>query len=181
MTRRKDLPDKICATCGASFGRNRFSSGVLEKVSAFNKRATCSNICWRAYESKVRGGIKTRNGFTSQLRARMCMVFCSVCRSTENLDFHHKNRDWSDNSPENIQVLCRKCHFAEHKQELRSWHFRKNKGPCTHCHRKAIAVGMCLMHWKRWKKHGTADDNARSRGHEVDHDPAPDRTKPRRR
>ena len=34
-------------------------------------------------------------------------------RSGDFLDSNHKNKDWKDNDPDNIEGLCRKCHYAK--------------------------------------------------------------------
>lgn len=39
---------------------------------------------------------------------------CDCCHSTENLQVHHKNLLWLDNSPSNLQYLCPKCHANVH-------------------------------------------------------------------
>ena len=39
---------------------------------------------------------------------------CEVCGSTENLQCHHKNLTWLDNTPSNLQWLCTKCHSEVH-------------------------------------------------------------------
>jgi cytochrome c553 len=39
---------------------------------------------------------------------------CFECGNTETLLVHHKNRNKTDNRPENLVVLCRDCHGLEH-------------------------------------------------------------------
>lgn len=40
--------------------------------------------------------------------------YCERCGSKENLLAHHKNKDQSDNRPENIETLCKTCHNQHH-------------------------------------------------------------------
>lgn len=44
---------------------------------------------------------------------------CAKCGATKNLHFHHIERfaDGGQNSPENLTLLCAKCHAEEHKDE----------------------------------------------------------------
>lgn len=35
-----------------------------------------------------------------------------------NLTVHHKDRNIENNSPENLETLCRKCHTEEHKNDI---------------------------------------------------------------
>jgi DNA-binding transcriptional regulator YiaG len=37
-----------------------------------------------------------------------------MCGGTVNLEGHHKDRDRTNNKPQNIQTLCRKCHRRLH-------------------------------------------------------------------
>src|SRR3970282_53385 len=39
---------------------------------------------------------------------------CERCGLDEPLVVHHRNRDRTNNSPENIEILCANCHYKEH-------------------------------------------------------------------
>ena len=41
---------------------------------------------------------------------------CEICGAVEGLQVHHKNVNYLDNSPQNLQWLCTKCHSAEHSR-----------------------------------------------------------------
>lgn len=48
---------------------------------------------------------------------------CSCCGSTTSLELHHKDLNWLNNTPSNLQWLCTSCHSKEHsrlEQELHS-------------------------------------------------------------
>ena len=40
---------------------------------------------------------------------------CERCGSTYYLLVHHKDRDRSNNDPENLETLCKSCHQREHE------------------------------------------------------------------
>ena len=49
-------------------------------------------------------------------RARMiCPPGPCVKCSASKAEVHHKNEDWKDNRPENLERLCRSCHMKEHR------------------------------------------------------------------
>jgi 5-methylcytosine-specific restriction endonuclease McrA len=39
---------------------------------------------------------------------------CEVCRTAGRVEVHHINKDRTNNSRENIMILCRKCHNLQH-------------------------------------------------------------------
>ena len=41
---------------------------------------------------------------------------CSTCGSKEDIDVHHKDKDHSNNSEENLQILCGFHHNSLHKK-----------------------------------------------------------------
>jgi hypothetical protein len=51
------------------------------------------------------------------LKARKIKGYCAceTCGSTKNIDVHHINNDYTDNSEDNLKSLCRKCHVNLHK------------------------------------------------------------------
>lgn len=42
---------------------------------------------------------------------------CARCGSVESIEVHHKDRDRKNNTPSNLEVLCRKCHRSEHRRD----------------------------------------------------------------
>jgi 5-methylcytosine-specific restriction endonuclease McrA len=40
---------------------------------------------------------------------------CEVC-SAPATEVHHANQNFLDNTPSNLQILCKKCHSAEHSR-----------------------------------------------------------------
>jgi 5-methylcytosine-specific restriction endonuclease McrA len=51
---------------------------------------------------------------------------CEKCGSEERLQVHHKNKDTSDNSIQNLMTLCYSCHSDSHNgRKLREFFRRK--------------------------------------------------------
>lgn len=42
---------------------------------------------------------------------------CAECGASGDLQVHHKDRDRSNNEPENLVPLCKNCHWDEHRDE----------------------------------------------------------------
>ena len=81
-----------------------------------NRKCYCSEKCMIEYynhfywNDAVRLALKEKKA-------------CEVCGSTEDLEVHHKKsldgqyRMWNKlNQPDNLQVLCHKCHTEAHKK-----------------------------------------------------------------
>lgn len=43
---------------------------------------------------------------------------CELCGGGVNLCIHHKDFDKSNNSPDNAQVMCKKCHIEINKVRM---------------------------------------------------------------
>lgn len=41
-------------------------------------------------------------------------IQCELCPTTEQLQVHHKDRDATNNTPDNLQTLCKVCHRQVH-------------------------------------------------------------------
>lgn len=54
----------------------------------------------------------------SRARKRYRLGKCNRCESPA-VHRHHKDRNISNNSPENIEPLCRRCHLREHAEDRR--------------------------------------------------------------
>lgn len=52
---------------------------------------------------------------------------CAACCGTETLQRHHKDRNPTNNAPENIEIVCVDCHAKEHR--------RVKPRPCVICRR----------------------------------------------
>lgn len=69
---------------------------------------------------------------------------CECCGSTRNVDVHHKDKDYHNNNPENLQMLCRSCHMKAHSE----------KGVCVICGAPMKGHGYCNKHLIMWRKYG---------------------------
>ena len=69
---------------------------------------------------------------------------CQKCGSTKKLDVHHKDGDFTNNTTENLAVLCRSCHLKEHRH--------RNK--CQICGKPVKGLGYCNKHYVRFKRFG---------------------------
>jgi len=101
---------KPCERCGTAMQRKRFN-GVLEDLGAYRRRKFCSLSCANKRDDL---------GYDSfSLRARMHLkTSCEACGSGYMLAAHHKDKNRENNTPENIQTLCVRCHAKLHHGTL---------------------------------------------------------------
>ena len=48
--------------------------------------------------------------------------FCEICKTTIDLEVHHKDKNHSNNIPDNLMTVCHSCHQKIHNQSLTSLH-----------------------------------------------------------
>lgn len=145
----KQDPEKHCAYCGKEMHRVRFASGRLEDIGAFMRRKYCDRECMKRAFVKI--GKNNRSYSSAHTTARHIAYLlegkdkkCEICGSEINVDVHHKDGDYTNNVPENIQLLCRSCHLKEHNP----------KGICIICGLPAKGHGLCEKHLIRLRKYG---------------------------
>lgn len=111
-TPAKPDPVKYCRNCGVQLERKRFGKR-LEDRNIFLARMACSQACANTKE------VVTRSGH--QYRARPYRApECSTCGTTTGLHVHHKDRNWANDDPTNLQTLCASCHLKLHWREDRA-------------------------------------------------------------
>ena len=72
---------------------------------------------------KSRGRAGTANGRfkdgtqSTAYRGMIEKTHCNRCGTTEALLIHHRDGVHTNNTPDNLEVLCSSCHTSHHKQE----------------------------------------------------------------
>ena len=99
-------PEKSCERCSTPLQRKRYGKN-LEDFSAFARRRYCSLSC---ANSK---GVLTKAGYRAQSR-KLRGAECEACGYRHYLHAHHKDGDYTNNAPSNIQTLCTHCHNFWH-------------------------------------------------------------------
>lgn len=119
--KRKD--NCICAECNRSFYRPPKKAAQRKKDRIF-----CSRTCKEAQQ--VVGGPLALPHYGEGQHSYRKLAFssnpkkcnrCSYNRHPEVLQVHHVDRDRSNNSIENLEVLCPTCHFEEHFLAKDGW------------------------------------------------------------
>jgi len=87
----------------------------LNFLVSVNYRFDISVVRSTIISSKIRQGI---SGTTYKKLKEKCSNRCSKCGETEGLEVHHIKRikDGGDNSFDNLDLLCSKCHNKQHKK-----------------------------------------------------------------
>ena len=141
----KPTPLRFCQHCGSKLERKRLPNGDLEYLIHFNRRKFCDLGC-SAKASSERPKTSDPSWSTAHYHARkLCPPGpCAKCGSTGPTDVHHKDEDWQNNSPTNLERLCRSCHMQGHSQPT----------PCSVCGLPQKGLGLCEKHYQRFKKWG---------------------------
>ena len=111
----KETPLKFCAYCNKKLERKRFYNGSLEYLIHFERRKYCDRECMaNSYKEKP----KTDNPSwaVSHHRSRELKEAdrCEICESTKNVDIHHIDGDWQNNSEQNLPKKRRKAPRFSH-------------------------------------------------------------------
>jgi len=97
----------------------------------------------------------TPDGYRYHAR-KMRKSFCENCGSTEaTLCAHHKDGNWTNNDPSNIQTLCSSCHTSLH--HVRGDIVTKQiMPPCKICGKPSYrsTEKLCNTHRTRWRRYG---------------------------
>lgn len=140
----------FCKYCGKELIRKRAENGRLEDFSIFKKRKYCNLDCFNNYRwmtfsienhnQDYRPAHSTAKKIAKRFLNTEC---CELCGSTQNIDIHHKDEDYTNNNIDNLQSLCRSCHMKQHKK----------KGICIICGKPQKGHGYCAKHMQRYKKY----------------------------
>ena len=105
-----------CPICGAPFLSN---GGAKSRRTC---SAACGNELRRQKLSKGRDASKqaARGRARNVIEVNRCDR-CGTAGDVENrLEVHHRDRDPYNNAPTNLEVVCRHCHIAEHRDDRAS-------------------------------------------------------------
>lgn len=140
---RKPDAEKYCLGCGKRMSRKIYK-GVLESNKGFSRRKYCDQKCMAAHwMSKP----KTGTSYTAShviARKEKAVGSCEICGKLNAMDVHHKDKNYQNNSPENLMRICRGCHNKQHR----------TAGKCKVCGKKVKGLGYCEKHYQRFKKYG---------------------------
>ena len=142
------IPAKInyCKTCGKELIRNILPSGTPEAFSKWQIRKYCSWNCRGCERGKP---IEELSDPALTTRARKFVKDkCEICGVKEKLCVHHKNRNRTDNSKENIITVCRSDHMRIHHREDPN----RQKKKCKICGEPQSGKLLCKKHYDHERK-----------------------------
>jgi 5-methylcytosine-specific restriction endonuclease McrA len=109
----------MCSNCGVVKIRRRFTG--KETFRCINKAREDQKSYMLKYNQTPRGKevARANNGKWRKNRYRKhCKMVCEKCgfqaTSIQQMDIHHKDRNRTNNSIENLESLCSNCHRMEH-------------------------------------------------------------------
>ena len=108
---------KVCPNCKTSF--------LVKNTRDGNKKVCCSYSCANKYFAWKQGGknyigaLDDTRGYRDYLFTYLTKnnlnVECVVCKEPKVLDVHHIDEDKTNNSIDNLVVLCPTHHYAYHR------------------------------------------------------------------
>ena len=136
---------KTCAHCGKS-------------MQGIRNRKFCSRICMAEAFTKQP---ETADAGRYQAQHFYQANTCEKCGVTgKRIHRHHKDSNPTNNAPENIAILCAKCHSQEHKRMIQTSICAvcgKKFIAASHRNRNKICSAECAKQWgrinanKRWQ------------------------------
>jgi len=141
---KKPTPLRHCEHCGAKLERKRLPRGDLEYLIHFNRRKYCGRVCMAlAFDARHSAVVGPS---TARYHARKIVPLgpCNRCGKPKAKDVHHLDGNYLNNSPQNLERICRSCHVQAHRR----------KGSCAICGLPVKGLGFCEKHYQRFKKHG---------------------------
>lgn len=144
---RKVDEEKNCLQCQKRLARKRYN-GVLESNHPFHKRKFCDQICMAKYQVKERVTI----GMLHQRARKYRKNQCEMCGTARGLGVHHKDGNLANNKPDNLMTLCAGCHTKWHWAHGKA--MKRKQGFCKMCGQPARKLGMCQLHYQRFRKYG---------------------------
>src|SRR5213075_542739 len=141
---QKPTPVKHCEYCGKQLERPRSKGGELMSRWQFERRKFCNIKCMaRAFDERPQ---KSHSWSQMHYHARKMVPkgSCQRCGKPLALDTHHTDGSYLNNSPDNLERICRSCHMKAHRA----------KGTCKVCGLPQKGLGYCEKHYQRFKKWG---------------------------
>lgn len=148
--RIKPTPPRFCAFCSGKMERNQWG-WRLEDMGVFLRRLYCNRACM-ANGMRTPEETQSRNYLTKKAR-RYLKSACVSCGTTRRLAIHHKDRDWRNNDPTNLETLCSACHISLH-HAAGDISPKREKPPCAYCAKPSYRAGTCNTCRTRIRRHG---------------------------
>jgi predicted nucleic acid-binding Zn ribbon protein len=120
-----------CCICGKAYfptsNRQKYCSkecqSVVEKEQQHKKYVR--TYVKKGYNQRAENNNNWKGGINRDYYQRVALTGkqkrCERCGGTRNVVTHHKDRDRYNNKSYNLELLCRKCHTAEHKLNERNF------------------------------------------------------------
>jgi phage terminase large subunit GpA-like protein len=128
---------KTCPICGAQFGPKRQDSPDAQTRSRERHRFKTLTYCGPTCQGTAFHFRASVNGTTRSSAAKRAGRLkpyrpCERCGETRRSQVHHRDRNYLNNAPENLERLCHWCHSKEHAPEIKArahiaWQTRKER------------------------------------------------------
>lgn len=119
MTKKSSIKPKNCIDCGKEYlptGPRQLRCNSCKEINtkevakAYHK----ANYVRKGYNQFGEANNNWTGGIGIYTRYLTEITSCQRCGGQKNLLIHHKDRDRHNNTPDNLEKMCRKCHSIEH-------------------------------------------------------------------
>jgi hypothetical protein len=100
-----------CPACGASF---RFEGGVKARITCGRRECSRKQRASKTFKGRAASKQAARGRGRKAVSVDLCNRCGRADSPTVRLEVHHRDRDPYNNEVQNLEVLCRLCHTAEH-------------------------------------------------------------------
>src|SRR5579864_1017884 len=113
---RKSTTERYCVECGKQLERKRLPNGDLEYLFHFTRRKFCNQSCMAANFDRRHSPVVGWSTAHYHARKSVPKGPCVRCGKPNARDVHHEDENFLNNSPENLERICRSCHNREHRK-----------------------------------------------------------------
>lgn len=114
---KSEIPRRHCEYCGTELKRKIRPNGELEpRFPHFVSRKFCDQGCMAAaFDARPVKSYPSWSTAHHHARKACPPGPCARCGTPCRTDVHHRDDDWRNNAPANLERLCRSCHIKEHR------------------------------------------------------------------
>lgn len=154
-TTRKYMARGLCSRCYLQ----QYQASHAERIATYKRRWREKHMERLLVEAKTHREMLHFDGMREKALKRAGYA-CEQCRSSEKLTVHHRDGNGRgsatpNNSLKNLQVLCRACHLAVHRDEIMRIRNASQRPQLLKCGRWSLKHDCCVKCGTTCSKHAS--------------------------